>query len=192
MIHYEIISNKYEQIKSSEEWKKLENLFKSSKNIFLIGHAGNLATAEYAACNILKLSNGEKVGYAPGSSTMITLHIHDTSFDEWMKVWLKNSTLHFNTEDLEKSLVIGLSSSGTSMNVINALDLANQKGMKSACITARPLIKNPKNCVEIVLDVEYYYIAEVINHLLLYSLSDSCEYIIPKIKKVNENTSHSR
>lgn len=177
------INRDFERILESEDWKSLQDSFNKSKDIYIIGHAGNLAIADYAAACITKLTNRTKNATAPGSAIVMTLHTHDSSFDDAFKIWLINSLINKTQEQIESSLVIGLSSSGTSLNVINALEWANSKGMSTACITARSLVKNPTGCTEVVLNVEYYYLAETITQILLYQLSEGAGYDIPKIKK---------
>ena len=118
------LSADFERVVKSQEWKDLQATFNTSRDIYVIGHAGNLAIADYAACCITKLSGGTKNATAPGSAIVMTLHTHDTSFDEAFNVWLSNSLINKAPDQIQSSLVIGLSSSGTSMNVINALEWA--------------------------------------------------------------------
>lgn len=177
------INEDFKRIVASPTWNSLQQLFNKSKDIYIIGHAGNLAIADYAAACITKLTNRTKNATAPGSAILMTLHTHDSSFDDVFKIWLSNSLINKTQEQIESSLVIGLSSSGTSLNVINALEWANSKGLSTACITSRDLVKSPTNCVEVVLNVEYYYLGETITQLLLYQLSEGAGYSLPSIKK---------
>lgn len=186
MLNYNTLVNSLNRIQATSEWLNTQTLFNNSKHIFLIGHAGNLNIAEYAACNITKYSGGLKRAVAPGSAMEITLHIHDTNFDEWIVRWLQNSTTHFTEDDWKNSLVMGFSSSGTSLDVINALEWANKSGMHTACLTARSLIKKPTGNIEILLDTEYYYVAESLSSLLTYCLIDGAGYHLRTIKNSNQ------
>lgn len=188
MLNYTNIIHTIESITNSENWFEIQNKFNRAKNVYLIGHAGNLSIANYAAENIIKLSNRTKYASSPSSAVTTTLHIHDTNFDDWLKIWLENSLINQSKED---SLVIGLSSSGTSINVINALEWANKNGINTACITAKPLIKNLSNCSKVILNVDYYYLAETITSLLLYELINGAGFSIPNIKKPITPREHS-
>lgn len=176
MINVDIIPITFNRILESKEWAELKDAFNESEDIFIIGHAGNLGIANYIALNITKHTKGAKMGYSPASATEVTLYIHDSNFDDWIQMWLRK---HINTS--KKTLVIGLSSSGTSNDVINALKWTRETDIPAICITAAPLVT--KVCTEIVLDVDEYSVAESLTHLLLHELIISSGYDIYKIKK---------
>ena len=52
-----------------------------------------------------------------------------------MVQWLQQRTVSYTEDQLDKSLVLGISSSGTSGDIIRALEYANLKGMQIGVIT---------------------------------------------------------
>jgi len=79
MLNFENLGEKFVQIIHTEEWKKLQEKFNNSNDIYVLGHGGNLAIADHAAVDITRLSNGRKNAMCPGSGVVATSLINDTS-----------------------------------------------------------------------------------------------------------------
>ena len=60
MLNFENLDEKFVKIVNSKSWKKLQDKFNNSDNIYVLGHGGNLAVADHAATDISRLSNGTK------------------------------------------------------------------------------------------------------------------------------------
>ena len=116
MLDFENIGEKFVQVVNSDDWQQLQSKFNSSNDIYVLGHGGNLAIADHAAVDMTRLSNGTKNAMCPGSAVVATSLINDTSFDQWMVSWLSCRTITKTKSQLEKSLVLGISSSGTSIS----------------------------------------------------------------------------
>jgi fructoselysine-6-P-deglycase FrlB-like protein len=125
MLNFENLDEKFVSIVTSESWSHLQEKFNQSNEIFVLGHGGNLAVADHAAVDITRLSNGTKNAMCPGSGVVATSLINDVGFDQWMVTWLNQRTCTRTKSQLKKSLVLGVSSSGTSTDVIKALQWAN-------------------------------------------------------------------
>lgn len=183
MLNFENLDEKFVSIVNSESWKELQEKFNSSGEIFVLGHGGNLAVADHAAVDITRLSNGTKNAMCPGSGIVATSLINDVGFDQWMVTWLNQRTCTRTKFQLENSLVLGVSSSGTSTDVIKALQWANDQGMKIAMISSRPLNVKIPNLTVIELGAEYYHTAEVLTLLLTYELTHGSGKECPPIGK---------
>jgi len=180
-LNIENIGQKFVEVTSSEAWKSLQDKFNKSVNIFVLGHGGNLAVADHAAVDISRLSKGTKNAQAPGSGVVATSLINDTSFDDWMVEWLKQRTVEHTNEQLSKTLVLGISSSGRSVDIMNALDYAKEKGMEIGVITSFPIPREIEELSQVVLGAEYYHTAEVLTLLLTYELTHGAGNLCPPI-----------
>lgn len=183
MLNFENLDEKFVSIVNSESWSQLQDKFNQSNEIFVLGHGGNLAVADHAAVDITRLSNGTKNAMCPGSGVVATSLINDVGFDQWMVTWLNQRTGTRTKSQLKKSLVLGVSSSGTSTDVIKALQWANDQGMSVAMITSRPLNVKVPNLTTVELGAEYYHTAEVLTLLLTYELTHGSGMECPPIGK---------
>lgn len=183
MLNFENLDEKFVRIVNSEEWKKLQEKFNMSEDIYVLGHGGNLAVADHAAVDITRLSNGTKNAMCPSSGVVATSFINDTSFDQWMVQWLSARTSTRSSTQMKRSLVLGVSSSGKSTDVIKALQWANDQGMNIAIISSKDIPLEIPNLTKILLGAEYYHTAEVLTLLLTYELTHGSGNICPPIGK---------
>lgn len=171
MLDIENFGDKFNQIVATKNWADLQDKFNSSTDIYVIGHGGNLAVADHAAVDITRLSNGTKNAMCPGSGVVATSLINDVGYDQWMATWLSQRTCAKTKAQIKKSLVLGVSSSGNSTDVIKALQWANDQGMNIGVITSRPLKVKIPNLTVVEIGAEYYHTAEVMTLLLSYELT---------------------
>jgi D-sedoheptulose 7-phosphate isomerase len=107
--------------------------YKSDNNIFIFGNGGSASASSHLACDLNKgVSYGKHKKFHAHSLTdnmaTITAYANDTSYDEVFIEQLKN---FLNPGDL----VIAISGSGNSKNVIKAIEYANSKGNRTAGLT---------------------------------------------------------
>ena len=183
MLNYENLIGRFEEVIHSKEWSDLQNKFNKSNNIYILGHGGNLGVADHAAADITRLSNGQRLAQAPGSAILATSLINDTDWDQWMVSWMEAFTRNRTEEQISQSLVLGISSSGRSKDIIKALQWANTRGLNVACITSHPLSEKVENCTIVELGAEYYHTAEVLTLLLTYELTHGSGCATPPINQ---------
>jgi phosphoheptose isomerase len=183
MLNFENLDEKFVKIVNSQEWKSLQSKFNNANEIYVLGHGGNLAVADHAAVDITRLSNGTKNAMCPGSGVVATSLINDAGFDQWMVAWLKQRSSTRNKSHISKSLVLGVSSSGTSTDVIKGLQWAKDQGMEIAMITSRSLKVKVPGLTIVELGAEYYHTAEVLTLLLTYELTHGSGNVCPPIGK---------
>lgn len=183
MLNFENIGEKFVQIVNTEEWAELQNKFNKCNEIYVLGHGGNLAIADHAATDITRLSNGTKTAYCPGSAIMATSLINDTSFDQWMVSWLCSQTAIRTKTQIKKSLVLGVSSSGTSKDILKALQWAECAGMQVAMISSKDIPIQIGSLTKVILGADYYHTAEVLTLLLSYELTHGSGRVCPPIGK---------
>ena len=181
----ESIDNLLSQILKSEEWAQAQVDFNSSKSIYIIGNGGNLAVADHGAVDITRLS--KKLAIAPGSGIVATSVIGDSSIDTWFLNWLKAHLEVISPQDLTKSMVIGVSSSGTASNICSCLFYAKSIGMKTLMLSGRSEVKQLHTFNTVELGTDYYHTGEVISLFLFYQLihgsGSSCPSISQKVGK---------
>ena len=181
MLNFENLDEKFVKIVNSQEWLSLQNKFNSSTEIYVLGHGGNLAVADHAATDISRLSNGTKNAMCPASAVVATSLINDVGFDQWMVTWLNQRICAKTKNQIKNSLVLGVSSSGTSTDVIKALQWASDLGMNVAMITSKPIKDKVSNCTIVELGADYYHTAEVLTLLLTYQLTHGSGNVCPPI-----------
>lgn len=180
-LNFENIGDKFLEVTNTKEWAELQEKFNKCTDVFILGHGGNLGVADHAAVDISRLSNGTKNAQAPGSGIVATSLINDSSFDDWMVHWLRQRTVIHTEEQLGNCFVLGISSSGTSKDIIKALEDAQTRGMEIAMITSYPIPAKIEGLTEVVLGAEYYHTAEVLTLLLTYELTHGSGKVCPPI-----------
>ena len=181
MLNIEDIDQKFVKVVQGDAWKDLQDKFNDCRDIYVLGHGGNLAIADHAAVDITRLSNGTKNAQCPGSAILATSYINDTNFDQWMVQWLKSITSSRKQNQNEKSLILAFSSSGKSRDLIKALQWGYANDLQLGCITAQPLTERIPRLTEVVLDCDYYHTAEVLSLLLQYELTHGSGKTCPPI-----------
>jgi phosphoheptose isomerase len=181
MLNFENIGDKFIQTVHTTEWDELQAKYNQCNDIYVLGHGGNLAVADHAAVDMTRLSNGTKNAVCPGSGVVATSFINDSSFEQWMVQWLSCRTATRTKTQMKKSLVLGISSSGNSIDILKALQWASANGMQIAMITSKDIPMEIDNLTKVVLGAEYYHTAEVLTLLLTYQLTHGSGNVCPPI-----------
>jgi len=158
-------NKKIQQIKIEKVINKILKIKKNKKNkIFILGNGGSSAISNHVATDLIKNAKVKTVSFS--DSSLITCLSNDYGHDKWMK-----KALEFNLN--KGDLVILISSSGNSKNIINAAKFCFQKKIDlitfSGMTSKNKLIKENKRGVNIWVDSKSYNIIEI-SHLtiLLY------------------------
>ncbi len=108
----------------SERIEKISNILQNAKNngkkIFLFGNGGSGSTSSHLVCDFAKFKKLKAIALTDNVS-LITAWSNDESYDVVFKEQLRN----FAEKD---DVVIGISGSGKSKNVIEAINFAKEKG----------------------------------------------------------------
>ncbi len=107
----------------------------NNRHIFLCGNGGSASTASHIVCDIVKGASFEKprrfrVLALTDSLSTITAYSNDVCYDCIFEEQLKN----FAQKD---DIVMAISGSGNSPNVIRALEYARSVGCKTIALTGR-------------------------------------------------------
>jgi phosphoheptose isomerase len=166
------IERRFQAVVGSEPWRDLERAVIAADALVLFGNGGNLAVSQHAAADLLRLT--DKRVSAPGAAVTVTALANEVGFDGWLEQWLRDELRPPSSVQSPGVVVIGLSCSGVSPAVMNALRVASEEKMAvSALITSRPPGNPPADLV-IELGASYYHSAEVLMSLLMYQLAVAC------------------
>lgn len=161
-VDLEGFEEKLRSVIDSPQWKTLGDLFRRTPKILLLGNGGNLAVVSHGAVDICRLTN--KDARVPDSPIVQSSLVNEAGWDEWMTKWLE---FRFRDTDPKDYLVIGVSSTGFSENIMRALEAAVAWDAKVALIThAR---ENP-NFLNVCLNISHYHTGEVMTLALFYQL----------------------
>jgi len=178
-IDFEDVQNKVENICQSTDYIDLVNLTKSSKEIYIIGNGGLHYVGSHMATDMTRLIDNKSV-YSFDSFGFITSNANDHGYEEVFQRWL-NSTIR--NENFPNILVIGLSCSGASSNIINTLRWVKSMGGKIFLIAGAN--KKPLDVKGLQMGFEYFHTVEVATMFLLYELIHQVGSECPSIQ--NEN-----
>lgn len=158
---FEGLESKFKAVTGSEEMESLINLFRKHDNIYVIGNGGLHYVASHMATDISRLVQG-KYCHSFDSFGFITSSANDYGFDSIFERWLINCV---NTS--KPSLLIGLSCSGRSKNILNAMRVVGEKGWDTFLISGkeRSEVQNSIN-----INARYFHTVEAFCLMLFYEI----------------------
>ena len=162
-------TNFYENyFKSSEftsEFNKAFALLQNVKNIFFIGNGGSNAICSHMLEDYAKI--GRFRTYSFSDPSLITCYSNDYGYENAMAEWMK---LYFEKGDL----LVAISSSGNSKNILNAADAAIQLSGNVITLSGfKPDNKlKSKGNVNFHLGIENYGVVECFHQVILHALLD--------------------
>ena len=177
MLDLEDITSRRDSVVKSPEWAELVELFKKSEDIYLAGNGGNFAVATHAACDVGRLTDKNIITL--DSPTMITSVANDWGYENIFVRWLESQKNKIQLN--EKTLIIGISSSGNSDNIINVLNWGKSQGVSAALLSGGRSTKNKQNVLEIACDLRYFHTSEILALILFYELIHAGGGVCPTI-----------
>ena len=167
--------------KIEEIAKLIYNAYKNDKNIFVIGNGGSSATASHFACDLAKNTaknpsdkNEKRIKAISltDNHALITAIANDISYDEVFSQQLVNLV---GKEDV----VIGISASGKSRNVLKAVELASKKGAITIGLIGFDggMLKDLAD-YSVIVPIKHYGKAEDAHHIIMHIVS----YYIKELK----------
>ena len=187
-INIENIEEKFNAITSSLQWRTLSDAFKKAKDVYLIGNGG-LDTSHLAIdmSKLLTKAKVEKYIHTPCNVIMVTGIANDEGFNNLYSKWLETYQKRVGKD----SLVIGMSCSGRSKNILTALFYANKKKAQSCLISGVKADSLPIGIKEVCMNTETFHVSETLSMLLLYQLIHEAGGECPKIRSEIERKSIS-
>jgi D-sedoheptulose 7-phosphate isomerase len=145
--------------------KILIEIKKNKKKVILVGNGGSAAIASHVSVDLTKICKIRAVNF--NEADLLTCFSNDYGYDNWIQ-----KALYFYADSGD--LLICISSSGESKNIINAANFAKKMGCKVITLTGF----NRKNKVKKIgqinlwLNSKNYNLIEMTHHIWLLSFVD--------------------
>ncbi len=147
---------------------------KNKRKVIIVGNGGSASTASHFSADLSV--NGKIKTISFNEYNIITALSNDFGYEKWVEKCVE-------IYGKKKDVLILISCSGNSKNLVNANKLALKKGMKvitiTGCSKKNKLNSNDKN-LRVWIDSKEYNIIEIVHHTLLLTIIDN---IIMKHKK---------
>ena len=158
-------SNYFNSDNFLSELKKAIRIVKEANKIFFIGNGGSNAICSHMMEDYAKI--GKFKTFAFSDAALITCYANDYGYENALEEWLK---IYFEKGDL----LIAISSSGKSLNILNAVDFANRSEGKVISLSGfkdnNPL--KTKGEINFFIPVENYGIVECFHQIILHCILD--------------------
>ena len=154
LINFENIEEKCRTAALSPEYQTLIQKVNKVKKIFLIGNGGLHYVASHMATDLSRLIPNKAV-YSFDSVGFITSNANDHGYEMIFIRWLE--TIADGVENPEECLVIGLSCSGNSGNVVDALHWADNRGYETFMVSGQTSEVLGPNIDELALNCSFFH-----------------------------------
>lgn len=177
-IDFENIEQRCAAAIDSPEYEILASKLNKAKKVFLLGNGGLHFVASHMATDLSRLIP-DKAVYSFDSVGFITSNANDHGFEMLFVRWLETIAA---IEDPEDCLVVGMSCSGNSSNVVNALHWADDIGMDTFMVSGQKSEILKENISEMSFECEYFHTVEVMCMILFYDLIHQTDNKCPSIR----------
>ena len=143
----------------------LKKTKKNKKKVILVGNGGSAAMASHVSVDLTKSSKIRAINF--NEADLLTCFSNDYGYENWVQ-----KALYFYAD--KNDLVICISSSGESKNIINGAKFAKKIGCKVVTLTGFNKLNNLRKIGNINLWVnsKNYNFVEMTHHIWLLSIVD--------------------
>ena len=182
LIDFENIEEKCRTASSSKEYQILVDKLNKAKKIYLIGNGGLHFVACHMSTDLSRLIP-DKAVFSFDSVGFITSNANDYGYENLFTRWLETIV---TIEKPEDCLVIGLSCSGNSSNIINALHWADSSLIDTFLISGESSDILKSDIDELSMNCEYFHTVEVSIMMIFYDLIHRTGNRCPSIRQEKE------
>ena len=165
-IDFENIESKCGQLVETEGFCSLVDKIVQAKKVFLIGNGGLHYVASHMSTDLSRLIPDKSV-YSFDSVGFITSNANDHGYETVFVRWLETIAL---VENFDECLIVGMSCSGNSINIINALHWADEKGFNTFMVSGQKSDVLNEKIDELAFGFEYFHTVEVTCMILFYEI----------------------
>lgn len=187
MIDFENIEKKTYEIIASEGYSELVESVKNAKKIFLIGNGGLHYVASHMSTDMSRLIP-DKTCYSFDNVGFITSNANDHGYEHIFQRWLETTA---TVEDPSECLIIGMSCSGNSTNIINALHWGDERGFSTHMMSGQKSKKLKDDIKELVYECDYFHTVEVMTMMLFYEMIHQTGNHCPSINQEKNRMKNS-
>jgi D-sedoheptulose 7-phosphate isomerase len=154
---------------NKKDFLKIAKLLKKTKSIkgkvILVGNGGSAAMASHVSVDLTKMCGIRAVNF--NEADLLTCFSNDYGYENWVQ-----KALSFYAD--KKDLLIFISSSGESKNIINGANYAKKIGCKVITLTGFNKTNKVKKIghINLWLDSKNYNFIEMTHHTWLLSIVD--------------------
>jgi phosphoheptose isomerase len=165
-IDFENIESKLRDAINTKEYESLVKKIRNAKKVFLFGNGGLHYVSSHMATDLSRLIPGKSV-YSFDSVGFITSNANDHGYEEVFVRWLEAMAV---IEPPTDCLIVGMSCSGNSVNVINALHWADERGMDTFMVSGSKSNNLWESIDELVFECLYFHTVEVMSMMMFYDI----------------------
>ena len=184
---FENIEEKTTIAADSKQFAKLVDKVIKSKRVYLIGNGGLHYVASHMSTDMSRLIK-DKSTYSFDSVGFITSNANDHGYDKIFIRWLETVSC---VDIPEECIVIGLSCSGNSSNVVEALHWADERGYNTFLVSGQKSETLNSSVDELSFECEYFHTVEVATMMLFYELIHQTGNHCPSISGEKERMKDS-
>jgi len=177
-INFENIEQRCRDAIASDVYGTLRRKVRRAKRIFLLGNGGLHYVASHMSTDLSRLIPNKSV-YSFDSVGFITSVSNDHGFEQMFVRWLETIAL---IEDPDECLIIGMSCSGNSTNIINALHWADDRGIGAFMISGQKSEILRSGIPEMSFECKYFHTVEVMCMIVFYDLIHQTDNKCPSIR----------
>jgi phosphoheptose isomerase len=175
MLDLDQIEQKHAAVIQTPEWERLVSDVLNAKRVFAVGNGGLWAVASHGSDDVTRLTDKPFISF--DSTCMLTSIANDYGYENAFGRWLHLQGFEGTDEPV---VIIGLSCSGTSPNVVNALQrFADHDNVCCHLISGHPAALDGVN--NIAVNTNYFHVCEILSLILFYELvvatGNSCPLI---------------
>lgn len=162
---YSTILKNYNSNDFIEISRIIKNVKKNKKKVILVGNGGSAAMASHVSVDLTKMCKIRAINF--NEADLLTCFSNDYGYENW--TW---RAISFHAD--EKDLVICISSSGESKNIINAAKFSKKIGCKVVTLTGFNKSNSVKKIghVNLWANSKNYNFIEMIHHTWLLLIVD--------------------
>ena len=145
--------------------KILKQVKKNKKKVIIVGNGGSAAMASHVSVDLTKMCKIRSINF--NEADLLTCFSNDYGYENWVQ----KALLHYADK---KDLLICISSSGESKNIINGAKFAKKNGCKVVTLTGfkKNNTVSKMGDINLWLSSKNYNIIEMTHHIWLLSIVD--------------------
>ena len=172
---FENLELKMHQALSSSAYTQLVDLLSTERDVYVVGNGGLHYVASHMATDLSRLLGHLSV-FSFDSVGFITSNANDHGYENIYTRWFE--TIGVSSRG-NNPLIIGLSCSGSSTNIINAFNFAAKNNIDSFLISGK--VNRDIFVPQLCFECQHYHTVEALSLMLFYHLVHSLGFECPKI-----------